>query len=252
MNENIQVREQKPHGTTFGWAKAFAIVAVFAILTSAGLSWYFFSRLAPGAVTFSTLSEETTKGQFVSYISSMQGQNNLQVATLRTQEEFGITSEKKLFRYMPGGVVEVAARVPCEITYSVQLKDSEWAFHIRDNGRRLIIVAPCIEFNKPAIDLARYELRVVKDSMIRDSEEVKIALQNQIPGLLDEVARKNIDSIRDTARISIKDFIEQWLLNSFGDKQIMTPVVDRVYFADEEHLFKSRLFGDKSEPGAGL
>ena len=252
MNDNIQVREQNTRSTSFGWAKAFAIVAVSAILTSGGLFWYFFNRLAPGAIILPTLSEETTKGQFISYVCSMQAQNNLQVATLHTQEEFGITSEKKLFSYMPGGVVEVAARVPCEITYNVPLKDSEWAFYIRDQGRRLIIVAPDIGFNKPAIDLARYELRVVKDSMIRDSEEVKLALQNQIPKLLDGVAQKNIDSIRDTARISIKDFIEQWLLNSFGDKQIMTPVVDRVYFADEEHLFKSRLFGGETSASAGL
>ncbi|EKD84477.1 MAG: hypothetical protein ACD_39C00026G0004 [uncultured bacterium] len=247
-----RAQEQTPRSSSFTWAKAFAIVAVCAILTAGGLAWYFFFRLTPAAVFMPTLSEETTRGQFTSYISSMQAQNNLQVAVMTTREDFGFISEKKLFRYMPGGVVEVAARVSCDITYYVRLKDSEWAFYIRDKGRRLIVVAPLIEYNKPAIDLARYELRVVKDSMIRDSEEVKLALQNQIPDLLDDVARKNVDSIRDTARISIKDFLEQWLLNSFGDKPIMTPVVDRVYFADEEHLFKNSLFAGESGDASRL
>lgn len=252
MNESIQVQEQNTHKPTFTWAKAFALVSVCLIITGGSLAWYFFFRLAPAIAKMPTLSEETTRGQFTSYISSMQTQNNLQVAVLSSKEEFGFISEKKLFSYMPGGVVEVAARVSCDFTYYVRLKDSEWAFYIRDQGRRLIVVAPVIEFNKPAIDLARYELRVIKDSMIRDSEEVKLALQNQIPGLLAEVGQKNIASIRDTARISIKDFIEQWLLNSFGGKPLMTPVVDRVYFADEEHLFKKSLFADESGDAARL
>jgi len=232
--------------TSFNWAKAFAIVSVCTILTAGSLIWYFLVKLPAPAVLLPTLSEEMTRGQFASYIGGLQGQNSLQVAKINTREEFAYISEKKLFRYMPGGVVEVAARVPCEITYFVPLKDNEWSFYIRDQGRRLIVVAPPINFNRPAVDLARYDLRVVKDSMIRDSEEVKIALQNEIPGLLEEVGRKNIDSIRDTARISIKDFLEQWLLKSFGDKQIITPVVDRVYFTDEEHLFKNAIFNDQS------
>jgi len=234
---------------SFTWAKAFAIVSVCTILTAGSLIWYFFVKLPSTAVLLPTLSEEMTRGQFASYIGGLQGQNSLQVAKINTREEFAYISEKKLFRYVPGGVVEVAARVPCEITYFVPLKDNEWSFYIRDQGRRLIVVAPSINFNRPAVDLARYDLRVVKDSMIRDSEEVKTALQNEIPGLLEEVGRKNIDSIRDTARISIKDFLEQWLLKSFGDKQLITPVVDRVYFTDEEHLFKNIIFTDQGMAG---
>ncbi|PKL48941.1 MAG: hypothetical protein CVV42_08070 [Candidatus Riflebacteria bacterium HGW-Riflebacteria-2] len=248
MTDQAQDHPQRA-AAPFPWAKAFAIVGVCAILTAGSLTWYFFLKVTPTAMLIPSLSEEMTRGQFSSYVGGLQGQNNLQVASLHTKEEFAYISEKKLFHYMPGGIVEVAARVPCQITYHVQLKDSEWSFYIRDQGRRLIVVAPTISFNRPAIDLAHYDLRVIKDSMIRDSEEVKLALQNEIPGLLEEVGRKNIDSIRDTARISIKNFLEQWLFNSFGDKQIITPVVDRVYFADEEHLFKNIIFADT--PSAG-
>ncbi|HAE40931.1 MAG TPA: hypothetical protein DCG57_20210 [Candidatus Riflebacteria bacterium] len=252
MNDSIQAREQSAQRLPFNWAKAFTIVAVGAMIIGGSLAWYFFFKLAPAIVLMPTLSEEATRGQFTSYISSMQTQNNLQVASLRSKEEFAFISEKKLFSYVPGGVVEVAARVSCDFTYYVRLKDSEWAFYIRDKGRRLIVVAPLIEFNKPAVDLSNYELRVVKDSIIRNSEEVKLALQNQIPALLEEVGQKNINSIRDTARISIKDFLEQWLLNSFDGKPLLTPVVDRVYFADEEHLFKNRLFNDAAGDAAKL
>ncbi len=240
---------QKTVSASFSWAKAFTIVAVLAILVGGSIIWHLILSVNPTAMLMPTLKEERTRGLFASYIGGLDGQNNLQVASLKTKEEFAYVSEKKLFRYMPGGVVEVAARVPCEITYNVPLRDSEWSFHIRDQGRRMIVIAPPIQFNRPAVDLARYDLRVVKDSMIRDSEEVKLALQNEIPSLLEEVGRKNIDSIRDTARISIKDFLEQWLLKTLEDEQLITPVVDRVYFADEEHLFKQRIFAEET-PGA--
>jgi hypothetical protein len=177
------------------------------------------------------------------------------VAKLKTQEEYFLTSEKKLLKYLPAGTVEVAARVPCEINYHVNLKNSKWQFVLADSGRRLHVIAPEITFNQPSIDLSRYELEVIKYSYIRDNEEVKQLLQDQIPEKLKEVAARNIDSIRDTARLSIKDFVENWLFASLDGQIQALPVVDRVYFADEQLLFQKIIVNDRVEsvmPEAGL
>ncbi len=228
-----------PTKPAFTWAKAFTF-SVLILTTGALLGLHLFVRNAQELLK-PALTGEATQGLFSSYVVGLQGRNHLQIAELKTTEEFGISSEKTLLRIFPGGTVEVSAKVPCDIVYHVALKDAEWKFHVRDNGRRLIVIAPEIGFNRPAIDLARYELRVDKSSMIRDSDEVKALLQSQIPTYLEEVGKKNIDSIRDTARLSIKDFIENWLLNTLKGKDLAQPVVDRVYFKDEHALYSPLL-----------
>jgi len=234
MNEKIpEVKENK--AARFNWAMAFALM--FVSLVAGGVAVFYMLSTNVNMLVKPFLTGEKTQSMFASYIVGLQGQSHLQVARLQTREEFVVTSEKKILNFFPGGTVEVSARVPCEIVYKVPLKDAEWKFLIRDNGRRLFVIAPDLGFNRPAVDLARYELRVDKSSLIRDTEEVKMLLQSQIPEYLDEVGRKNRDSVRDTARLAVKDFIESWLLNSLKGKDLAQPVVDRVFFKDEEALF---------------
>lgn len=236
MTENTsEVKEKK--AVRFNWAMAFAIM--FVSMVAGGVTVFYVLSSNVSTLVKPFLTGEATQSMFASYVVGLQGQSHLQVARLQTREEFVVTSEKKILNFFPGGTVEVSARVPCEIIYNVPLKDAEWKFLIRDNGRRLFVIAPELGFNRPAVDLARYELRVDKSSMIRDTEEVKLLLQSQIPAYLDEVGRKNTDSIRDTARLAVKDFIESWLLNSLKGRDLMQPVVDRVFFKDEEALYRN-------------
>lgn len=230
------MQQTKAMKNTFSWAKAVTVMFV-SLVIGALVAFYLFS-LNTRQILQPFLGEAQTKNLFSSYVVGLQGQNHLQVATLQTREEFVITSEKKLLRYFSGGTVEVSAKVPCEISYIVPLKDAEWQFFVRDNGKRLIVIAPEISFNRPAVDLAKYELRVDKSSMIRDSEEVKTLLQGQIPAFLEEVGHKNITSIKDTARLAIKDFIENWLMTALNDGKVSQPVVDRVFFHDESELYR--------------
>lgn len=237
--QKAEVIASLPDRSAFTWAKAFTF-SVLILTTGALLGLHIFARNAQELLQ-PALTGEATQGLFSSYVVGLQGRNHLQVAELKTTEEFAISSEKTLLRIFPGGTVEVSAKVPCDIVYHVALKDAEWKFHVRDNGRRLVVIAPEIGFNRPSIDLARYELRVDKSSMIRNTEEVKALLQGQIPAYLEDVGRKNVDSIRDTARLAIKDFIENWLLNTLKGKDLAQPVVDRVYFKDEQALYSPLL-----------
>lgn len=229
----------------FSWPKAVTWIVV--ILTIGALVGMYLVLNNARQILKPAVSTKHVKARFDSYVVGLRSRNSLQVALLNTQEEFVLTSEKKLLTYLPGGTVEVAARVPCEIIYNIALKDAKWLFMVTDNGRRLSVVAPEIEFNRPAVDLARYDLRVVKYSYIRDEEEALQLLQSQIPEKLDEIGEKNIDSVKDTARISVKDFVEGWLLASFDGKKQELPVVDRVFFADEEDKYRHLQFTQNVE-----
>jgi hypothetical protein len=239
MHEEALPQPERSRGKSFTWPKAFfySVLVIFGVALAA---FYLFLQHTQRLV-LPPLTGEQAQGLFSSYVVGLQGRNHLQVAELKTREEFGLSSEKRFFQFIPGGTVEVTAVVPCEIVYHVELKNAEWRFKVTDDGRRLIVIAPPIGFGKPAVDFARYELRVSKSSFIRDAEEVKERLQSQIPGFLDEVGRRNVDSVRDTARIAIKDFIENWLLNSLQGRNVAQPVVDRVYFSDEGRLYDSIL-----------
>jgi hypothetical protein len=223
----------------FSWPRAVFLSVFLVCLTSLAAFLVFVNRFDTSAAT--KVSSQNIATTFDSYIAGLQGRNDLQVASLKTEEEFVLTSEKRLLKYIPGGTVEVAARAPCEIIYHCSLKNARWDFVLTDDGRRLYVLAPELKYNAPAVDLARYEINVVKYSYIRDEEEAKLLLQKQIPQLLDEIARKNIDSVRDTARLNIKEFVENWLLASLNGKNEDLPVVDRVFFADEADRLTSLL-----------
>lgn len=236
---------EKPERRGSDIARAMVLcVLIITLGVLAGI--YMLARTAPAAI-MKSLEQHHVSMTFDSYITGLQGSNFLQVAQLKTQEEFFLASEKRLLRYLPGGTVEVAARVPCEIVYRVSLKGDKWQFYLADNGRRLYVVAPELGFNTPAVDLSRYELEVVKYSYIRNEEEVKQLLQAQIPGKLEEVASLNIDSVRDTARLKIKEFVDNWLLASFAGKNLELPIVDRVFFADEQALYQNYVFSTNQE-----
>lgn len=233
----------------FNWAMAMTVI--FLSLIAGGLIAFYLLTANAAYLLKPLMTGEQTQNMFASYVVGLQGQNHLQVARLQTSEEFAVTSEKRILNFFPGGTVEISARVPCQIVYTVALKDAEWRFLVKDLGKRLIVIAPDLEFNRPAVDLAKYELRVDKSSLIRDTEEVKALLQSQIPDYLDEVGRKNRDSVRDTARLAIKDFIENWLLNSLKGKDLAQPVVDRVFFKDEEPLYRQFISTDDNHGANG-
>jgi hypothetical protein len=247
MNQEKKVIDESTlqRDNNFSWAKAFVLaILIISISTLTGV-WLFLDQFS--TALDSSIKLETVSDNFVSFVSGLESLKHLQVARLNTQQEYFLTSEKKLFKYLPAGTVEVAAKVPCEITYVVDLQKSTWKFILADSGRRLHVIAPQISFNKPAVNLSKFKLEVIKYSYIRDNEEVKQLLQAQIPEKLEEVAQQNIDSIRDTARLSIKDFIENWLIASFKSKNAILPVVDRVYFADERHLYQNIIVNDRVE-----
>jgi hypothetical protein len=152
---------------------------------------------------------------FASEASELNGNARLQLATLRQVEVFERRDEASLF----WGALElpdvvVAARAPVEYVYFADLR-KPWTFRLE--GHELLVSAPALEFNQPAVDVSalRYEVRA--GSVLRDEG---LALEHLKQGLTDLArtrAQRNIALARETARREAEHFVETWLLRSFTD-----------------------------------
>jgi len=170
----------------------------------------------------------TVTTSFSSYATQLQGNNRLQVATLQQLEVFERKDEAALFwgqLALPDVIVE--ARAPIEYTYYLDLKEP-WSFALE--GRSVLVKAPAIRYNAPAVDVSalRYEIR--KGSILRDETAVIEKLRQGLSELSKQRARGHVALVRDTARRQTEDFVETWLKTRFSDGGAFRA---RVTFADE-------------------
>lgn len=170
----------------------------------------------------------TVTTSFSSYATQVTGSNRLQVATLQQHEVFERKDEAALFwgqLALPDVIVE--ARAPVEYTYYLDLKQP-WSFVLE--GQTLLVKAPGLSHNAPAVDVSalRYEIR--KGSMLRDEAAVIEKLRLGLSELSKERARRHVALVRDTARRQTEEFVETWLKARFSDGGAVRA---RVSFADE-------------------
>jgi hypothetical protein len=152
---------------------------------------------------------------FASEASELNGSARLQLATLRQVEVFQRRDEASLF----WGALElpdvvVAARAPVEYVYFADLR-KPWTFHLE--GHDLLVRAPALEFNQPAVDVSALRYEVQAGSVLRDEA---LALEHLKQGLTDLArtrAQRNVALARETARREAEHFVETWLLRSFTD-----------------------------------
>lgn len=216
---------------SFGWPRAFAYV--FMTATVAFIIW-----LNSGvAMVRNFISHEELKPKWQSYIHSVEGQNSLQVAKIETFQRFSHIAERKLVKYFDRSI-EVSVEAPSEIVYYVPLKNAQWEFFVSDDGRRLYVIAPQIEFNTPAISIKDLKFTIEKSRIFGDVEAAQEELRDQLPDLLAEGAREQIPSVRDTARRQVKEFVRNWFAS---DRYFADAVIDDVYFSDEREEFLKKL-----------
>jgi hypothetical protein len=170
----------------------------------------------------------TLTTRFASYATQLTGSTRLQVATLRQLEVFERTDEAAIFwgqLQLPDVVVE--ARAPVEYVYYLDFKEP-WSFALED--RTLVVKAPAVRWNAPALDVSalRYEIR--KGSVLRDEAAVIEKLRQGLSELARLRARAHLPLVRDTARRQTEDFVETWLKAQFSDGAGFRA---RVSFADE-------------------
>lgn len=167
--------------------------------------------------------------RFAAFTTRLEGTNYLQVATLEQAQTFELEDRQALL----WGTVElppvvVRATAPVQYTYYVDLEGT-WRFELRD--RRVLVTAPPLRFNKPAVDVSRLRWRVLQGSLLRDEELVKEQLRREISGRAAIQARGNLPLVRETARRAVERFVRNWLLQSFPGEAESYQV--EVLFADE-------------------
>jgi len=164
---------------------------------------------------------------FLSYATTISNHHRLQVSTLRQTEVFTQTNQLSTgFGYIPLPEVVVEARAPVEYTYYLDF-NAPWRFVLKDGV--IIVTAPSLHFNKPAVDASAISYEVRKGHF--KTAEAQESLKRSVTSLVTIRARENVPLVRENARRQTAEFVENWLMKSFTDAR-QHPV--KVYFADEK------------------
>ena len=223
------------------WALAAAAVAIVALAVGGGLYVFRSVRSLPAdvveggrkalqdlgevAAAFRTGTVTTT---FRSYATQVAGTTRLQFAELRQEELFERRdTEAVLWGALALPDVVVEARAPVTYTYFLDL-EKEWRFRLE--GRDVLVVAPPIEWNRPAVDVSALRFAVREGSVLRDEQLVLDRLRSELTPLLDRRARQHAPLVREAGRRKVEAFVETWLVRRFADG---TEHRARVVFADE-------------------
>ncbi len=251
--------EPRRSGPGTAWAVAFATVAVTAILALSALYVFNSLRRLPGeaveggrrvladlATVAAAFRQGTLETSFASYATTVTGSNFLQFATLRQTEVFTRRDQTSiLWGQLPLPEVVVSATAPVEYTAYVDL-DAEWLFRLE--GGQLLVRAPEIRFNKPAIDASTIRYQVEAGSLLRDEAAVLEALQRGLTAMAAMRARRQVPLVRELGRRKLVEFVENWLLRSFTDGETIRV---ELVFADEESPFGPPLREPPREPLGG-
>lgn len=199
------------------WALLTLLVALLVLGTA------LFLRFGPLGGGF--LRHRTTES-FLSYASRVSGTSRLQVATLRSVEVFQLADSATLLG-IPLPEVVVEARAPVETTWYLDLK-APWT--VRAGDRVILVAAPALQFNTPAIDVAHLEYREVKGSLWRREAPVIEKLRLALGPMARRAAAAHLPEVRETARAQVAAFVLSWILHAEGNAE---PGSVRVRFADE-------------------
>lgn len=165
---------------------------------------------------------------FISYATEVQGTNYLQVATLKEMEIFERTdSASVLWGRLQLPDVVVRAEAPVEYTYYLDL-DADWSFLIEDQA--VLVVAPPIQSNMPAIDISAIRYQVREESLLRNEDEAIQNLQRGLTRLARGRAAENVKLVREISRKQTEEFVRTWLVSQYRDADAYRILVE---FADE-------------------
>jgi hypothetical protein len=170
----------------------------------------------------------TITTSFTSYATEVSSSSFLQFATLKQVEVFQRKDTATVLwgqLALPDVVVE--ARAPVTYTYYLDLS-KRWT--LDREGQTVLVTAPAIEFNAPAIDASAARFEVREGSLFRDEDVVIEALKAGLTEMSKAKARQNVSLVREVGRHEAEKFVERWLATGFSDGAGYRA---RVVFADE-------------------
>ena len=241
----VETPAAEPVRRGLGWPAAF-VLSLFLVVASVVVVFVLITRQAErgaratmevGRQGLDALQElarafraDEVTTNFASYRTRVEGNNRLQFATIEQMELFERSESATAFwgqLELPRVVVE--ARAPVEYTYYLDL-DGLWRFVLED--QTLTVRAPSIQFNSPAFDPSEIDYRIAEDSLLRDEQPVLDALRRGLGSMARQRAAENVDLVREMGRRKAEEFVERWLLASFGAES--GDIRIRVLFADED------------------
>jgi hypothetical protein len=251
-----------PPRRSFGWPHAIALLGAVLVAGALATGWLLLratreagEAIASGgrealeqveaiARAFRTGTITTT---FRSHATRVAGTQRLQFATLDQVEVFERTdSTSVLWGQLALPDVVVRATAPVQYTYFVDFAD-EWSFELEDE-RRILVRAPRIRFNRPAVDASALEYEVRQGSALRDEDAAVDKLREGIGSMAHRRAQENVALVREVGRREVEEFVETWLFRDFGEEARRYDV--EVVFADEESELplpgKLRLDGERA------
>ncbi|HVS13951.1 MAG TPA: hypothetical protein VMV46_08505 [Thermoanaerobaculia bacterium] len=247
---------------SIGWPLAFTAVAIATLLIGA-LAVVYTVRSARSVGTAALDSGRavledlesiarafrsgTIQTSFTSHATQVTGSSFLQFATLDETEVFERTDRAAvLWGKLQLPDVVVRATAPVTYTYYLDL-EAPWRFELRE-GDRILVVAPAIQFNEPAIDVSRLEYEVRAQSLLRNEEQALIQLRRGLVTMARWRAADNVQLVREIGRRKTEEFVEGWLFRDFGETARRYHV--DVVFADEIEPGKPTLdLSFEREPG---
>lgn len=217
------------------WPYVFLLLGFAAL----GLGGYVFQsmRNAPGDVLdegrslVAAFRQGSVTTRFVSYATEMSGSSYLQFATLEQVEVFERTDRATvLWGQLALPDVVVRAEAPVEYTYYLDL-DEPWTLDIEDN--HVLVYAPEIQANTPAIDISSIRYEIAAESVLRNEEQALENLRRGLSSLAKQRAVDNVALVRELGRKKTAEFIRNWLLANYDDAGAFR--ID-IVFADEANV----------------
>lgn len=168
---------------------------------------------------------ETVETSLKTHLFEMSGSKKMVLATLKHYEIFEKKSEMTLFNNrlkLPDIIVR--ASMPVEYNYFVEF-DQRWDITTSENS--MTVIAPGLQALRPSVNISEIEFEVKKGSFFRRDSLVSEELRQELDTLLGESAQGHLPSIREVARLELKELIELWSIKSESNLEI------KVFFADE-------------------
>jgi hypothetical protein len=240
----------------FGAVKWMFIFLTTLVIVGGGVFVYIKTIGIPGSIIDKGVNviKELTTVEVRTFFSSepaiMKGSQNLQIATLEQAETFSQNIEPGYFKKLPKVLVgspSVEIKLPSvEYVYYVNVDGfSKWEFRLDEKENKLIISSPEIEFNRPAADISRMDVKIESSWFMIGEEDYADNLKKEIAGRLAKRAQENVNLIRALARENIKKFFEGIFLNKMyvaGDLiEKLKRVEFIVVFKDENKSEKLKL-----------
>ncbi len=190
-----------------------------------GIFFYFNSTDLFLNKAFENFISQEEQIEIKSFLTTIHGSQKLQLAELDQIEEFSETSRRKIFwEKLELPPVIVSVELPVRFTYYIDL-EKEWS--VNEGESEIILMAPPLEYNRPATDLSEIKINYKKSSLLRDEESVKNRLFDRLSTYLGNRALENKALVRETARKELHGLIEKWLVSHQKKKKL------KIYFQDQ-------------------